>query len=132
MKLKWGRFHFFLIFDTLFQGVDRAVAAYSKVVRRKKSSSAEGTRWGRAREEDYFPLSKGGSGGLHRENILILGASMYIFNVFLCVWDQIPVVWSRSFARKDISCHARNRMLGQNCFQTVTIFFLLFFLQHVF
>ena len=38
--------------------------------------------------------------------------------------------WSRSFARKDISCHARNQMLGQNCFQTVMIFFT-FFLQHV-
>ena len=45
------------------QGGRRAVAVYLKVVRRRKSSSAEGTRWGRAREGDV-PLSLGGSGGL--------------------------------------------------------------------
>ena len=44
----------------------RAVAAYSKVVRRKKSLSAEGTRGGRAREGRLFPLSSG-VGGLPRE-----------------------------------------------------------------
>ena len=49
---------------------------------------------------------------------------------FLCAWDQIQSFWSQSFARKDISCHARNRLLDKNCFQTVTIFFD-FFLQHV-
>ena len=36
------------------------------------------------------------------------------------------------FGHKDISCRVKNRMPGQNCFQTVTcFFFLLFFLQHV-
>ena len=41
----------------------RAVAAYLKVVRRRKPSSAEGTRGGRAREGDYSPSRKGGFGG---------------------------------------------------------------------
>ena len=41
----------------------RAVAAYLKVVRRRKPSSAEGMRGGRAREGGSFPLSLGGFGG---------------------------------------------------------------------
>ena len=41
----------------------RAVAAYLKVVRRRKPSSAEGTRGGRAREGGLFPLSLGGFWG---------------------------------------------------------------------
>ena len=58
----------------------RAVAAYLKVVRRSKPSSAEGTRGG------LFPLSLGGGvGGLPREFFCILGASMCVFNGVLCV-----------------------------------------------
>ena len=37
--------------------------------------------------------------------------------------------WSRSFARKDISCHARNRMLDKIVFRQSRFFFT-FFLQH--
>ena len=40
----------------------RAVAAFLKVVRRRKPSSAEGTRGGRAREGDYSPLVRGFGG----------------------------------------------------------------------
>ena len=46
---------------------------------------------------------------------------------FYAFGTRFQSFWSQSFARKDISCHARNRMPpGQNCFQTVTIFFYFF------
>ena len=40
-----------------------------------------------------------------------------------------PDFWSRSFARKDISYHARNRMLDKIVFRQSRFF--TFFLQHV-
>ena len=39
--------------------------------------------------------------------------------------------WSQSFARKDISCHARNEMLDKIVFRQSRFFFYFFFLQHV-
>ena len=71
-----------------------AVAAYLKVIRRRKPSSAEGTRWGRARDGGYSPSHKGGGGlgGLLEAFFSILSASMCVFNGVLSVWDQILVV----------------------------------------
>ena len=69
----------------------RAVAAYLKVVRRRKSSSANGTRGGRAREGDTSSLVRGELGRLPRENFGFLALLCAFFNGFLCVWDQISV-----------------------------------------
>ena len=45
-----------LVRDMQIKSAHRAVAAYLKVVRRRKSSCPEGTRGERAREGDYLPL----------------------------------------------------------------------------
>ena len=49
----------------------RAVAAYLKVVRRRKSSSADGTRGGE-HERVTLPLVRGVEGGLPQENFEFL------------------------------------------------------------
>ena len=56
---------------------------------------------------------------------------MCVFDVFLCVWDQILVV----FGHTDISCRVRNRMLDKIVFRqshVVVCFFLLFFFFSMF
>ena len=70
----------------------RAVAAYLKVVRRRKPSSAEGMRGGRAREGGSFPISLGGFGGPPPRIFLNFERFYVRFNGVLCVWDQILVV----------------------------------------
>ena len=100
----------------------RAVAAYLKVVRRRKPSSAADTRVGE-HERMLFLLSLEGFGGLPREFYLILSASMCVFNGFFM---RLGPDFSR-FGHKDISCRVRKRMLDKNCFQTVTCLFLPFF-----
>ena len=111
----------------------RAVAAYLKVVRRKKSSSSDGTRGGRAREGD-FPSYQGGGGGgggvggLPRENFEFLALLCAFVMVFYAFWTRFQ---SRFFARKDISWRVRKPNAKQNRFQIVTIFFFTFFLQHI-
>ena len=69
----------------------RAVAAYLKVVRRRKSSSAEATRGGR-HERGLFPLSLGRFGGPPPGKFLKIGRFYVRFNGGLCVWGQILVV----------------------------------------
>ena len=59
--------------------VIRAVAAYLKVVRRRKPSSAEGTRGGRAREGMIPPLVRG-----------VWGASSDDSPLFRGVWGASP------------------------------------------
>ena len=67
------------------------------------------------------------------------GDFFFKFSALLCAFlmgfyafgSRFQLCWSRSFARKDISYHARKPNAGQNCFQTITIFFILFFLQYV-
>ena len=101
----------------------RAVAAYLKVVRRRKPSSAEGTRGERAREGGRGSL--GGFGGPPPRK---LSASMCVFNGgFL----RLGPDYSR-FGHKDISCRVRNRMLDKIVFrQSHVVFIFTFFLQHV-
>ena len=54
MRVTRHQHHKKILFDySLHNQTFRAVAAYLKVVRRRKSSSADGTRGGRAREGDY-------------------------------------------------------------------------------
>ena len=91
----------------------RAVAAYLKVVRRRKPSSAEGTRRGRAWEGELFPLFLGGFGGLPLELFWILSASMCVFNVFFM---HLGTDFSQDFLLENIW----NQMI-----------FFYFFLQHV-
>ena len=72
----------------------------------------------------------GGLGGLPTF-FLILGASMCVFNgVFYAFGTRFQSFWSGSFAREDISCHARNQMLDKIVFRQSRFFFT-FFLQHV-
>ena len=105
----------------------RAVAAYLKVVRRRKPSSAEGTRGGRAREGGLFPLSLGGLGGLPLDFFLFLSASMC---VLMCVFHAFGNRFqSRFFARKYISWRVGNQMQDKIVFRQ-SLFFLIF-LQHV-
>ena len=92
----------------------RAVAAYLKVVRRWKPSSAKGTRGGRAR------LVRG-LWGLPRENFWILSASMCVFNGVLSVWEQILVVLVTM-----IFLLAWETECWTIFFQTVTCFFYFF------
>ena len=99
-----------------------AVPAYLKVVRRKKSSSADGTRGERAREGD-FPSYQGGGGigGLPRENFEFLALLCAFLMGLYAFWTRFQ---SRLFARKDISWRVRKPNAKQNRFQIVTIFFL--------
>ena len=74
-------------------------------------------REGGEHERGLFPLSLGGFGGLPRENVRILSASMCVFNGFFM---RLGPDFSR-FGHKDISCRARKKpTAGQNVFQTVT------------
>ena len=101
----------------------KAVAAYLKVVRRRTSSSADGTRGGE-HERGTPPHLRGSP----PRKFWFFSASLCFFNWFLCVWDQISVT---IFARKDISWRMRKQNAKQNRFQIVTIFFFYFFLQHI-
>ena len=99
------------------------------MVRRRKSSSADGTRGGRARERG-LTLSLEGLGGLPREN--------FEFFVLLCAFLMGFYAFgtrfqSRFFARKDISWRVRKSNAKQNRFQRVTIlltYFFSIFLRH--
>ena len=71
----------------------RIVAAYLKVVRRRKSSSADGTRGGEY--ERGTPLSLGGL-GVSSEKILKFSASICVFNGFYAFGTRFQ---SRFFAR---------------------------------
>ena len=48
---------------------------------------------------------------------------MCVFNGVLCIWDQISVLLVTSFAKKDISCHATNRMLDKIVFRQSRVFY---------
>ena len=95
------------------------------MVRRRKSSSADSTRGGRAREGDS--LVRGGGRGSPRkisEFLALLCASLMGFM-------RIGPDFSHDFfARKDISWGVRKSNAKQNRFQIVKIFFY-FFLQHI-
>ena len=108
--------------------VRRAVAAYLKVVRRRKLSSAEGTRGGEHEGEgDYsiIPLLLGGGG---------LGASpeeIFEFCALLCAFlmggfKRLGPDFSR-FGHKDIPFRVRNRMLDKIFFRQSHVFFFFFF-----
>ena len=102
------------------EGGCRAVAAYLKVVRRRKPSSAEGTRGGSAREWDDSPFRLG------PENFfLILSASMCVFNGGFM---RLGPDFSR-FGHKDFFRRVRNRMLDKIVFKHshVVVFFYFFF-----
>ena len=70
----------------------RTVAAYLKVVRRRKPWSAEGTGGGRAREGDYSPLVRGVWGASPEKSFEFWALLCAFLMGFLCVWDQILVV----------------------------------------
>ena len=85
----------------------------------------------KTREGGLIPLSTGGFRGSPPSFFWILGASMCVFNgVFYAFGTRFQSFWSRSFARKDISCHVRNQMLDKIVFRQSQFFFT-FFLQHV-
>ena len=48
---------------------------------------------------------------------------MCVFNGVLCFGTRFQSFWSRSFARKDISCHVRNRMLDKIVFKQSRFFY---------
>ena len=80
----------------------------------------------KAREGGLILLSAGGLRGPPPKSFLNFERFLVRFNGGLCLWDQS--FWSRSFVRKDISCHAKNQMLDKIVFSH--IFFFHFFLQH--
>ena len=102
----------------------RAVAAHLKVVRRRKPSSAKGTRGGKHERGIYPPLLLWGVWGSPPRIFKILSASMCVFNV--CVF----MLQSRFLVRKYISWRVRNQMLDKIVFRQSQFFFCIF-LQHV-
>ena len=81
----------------------------------------------KTREGGLIPLSTGGFRGSPQVFFLILGASMCVFNGgFYAFGTRFQSVWSRSFARKDISCHERNLMLDKIVFRQSRFFFYFF------
>ena len=99
----------------------RAVAAYLKVVRRRKSSSAD------RRGGEHEMGTSHSLGGLPREIFAFLARLGAFLMGFYAFGTRLQ---SRFFARKDISWHVRKPNAKQNRFQIVTIFFY-FFLQHI-
>ena len=79
----------------------------------------------KTREGGLIPLLTGGFRGSPPSFFLILGASMCVLMGFYAFGTRFQSFWSRSFARKDISCHVRNRMLDKIVFRQ-SRFFLLF------
>ena len=106
---------------------DRAVAAYLKVVRRKKPFHAEGTRGGEHERGIILPLVRGVRGPPLR-NFLNFERLYVRFNVVLCVWDHN----FSHFGHKDISCRMRNRMLDKTVFRHNMLFFFSFFFFSMF
>ena len=96
------------------------------MVRRRKSSSADGTIGGE--HERWTPplVGGGGGGGAGVSPVKILN-----FNASLCVLMGFYAFGTRSqsrfFARKDISWRVRIPNAKQNRFKIVTIFFTFFF-----
>ena len=72
--------------------MSKAIAKYLKVVRRKKSLSAEGTRGGEHERGDYSCSHKGGLGDLPKENFGILALLCAFLMGVLSHWDQISAV----------------------------------------
>ena len=67
------------------------------------------------------PLDRGVK-GVSPKFFLILGASMGVFNGFLCIWDQISVLLVTIFCEKRYFLSREKLNAGQNCFLTVKIF----------
>ena len=80
---------------TRIQTWTRAVAAYLKVVRRRKSSSADGSRGG---EHERGPLLSGGLGGLPRENCEFLA----LLCAFLMGFMRLGPDFSHDFLLENI------------------------------
>ena len=92
------------------------------MVRRRKSSSDDGTREGE--HERGTPLSLGGIRGLPQENFEFLALLCAFLMGFYAFGTRFQ---SRFFARKDISWRVRKPNAKQNRFQIVAIFFTFFF-----
>ena len=81
------------------------------------------------REGGLIPLSTGGFRGSPQSFFLILGASMCAFNgVFMHLGSDFSPFGHNLLLEKIFLVKLNAE---QNYFQTVTMFFLLFFLQHV-
>ena len=81
----------------------------------------------KTRDGGLIPLSTGGFRGYPP---MFLGASMCVLMGIYAFRTRFQSFWPQSFARKDISCHVRNRMLDKIVFRQ-SRFFYFFFLQHV-
>ena len=92
------------------------------MVRRRKASSADGTRGGE-HERGTPPLVRG-LGGLPRENFEFLALLCAFLMCFYAFGTRFQ---SRFFARKDIFWRVRKPHAKQNRFQIVTILFTFFF-----
>ena len=87
---------------------------YFKVVRRRKPSSAGGTKGWRARMGNHSPLSLGVSPDI----FFILSVSMVVLMGFNAVWTRLQSLWIMFFfARKDFPCGVRNRMQDKILFR---------------
>ena len=80
---------FSLLEKCAYMAIYRAVAAFLKVVRRRKSSSADSTRGGRAREGDSLVRGDRGSPREIFDFLALLCASLMGFYAFRT--DQISV-----------------------------------------
>ena len=85
-------------------------------------------RHGESTRGGLFPLALGGFGGFPLDFYLILSASMRVFNVFLCVWEQISVT---IFFLKIyfFNGRVRNQMLDKIVFSQSQFFSYFFLLQ---
>ena len=108
-------------FLLLFNVCGRAVAAYLKVVRRRKSSSADGTSRGE-HERVIFPLVRGVRGSPPRKFCLLALLCAFLMG-FYTFGTRLQ---TRFFNRKDISWRVIKPNAKQNRFQIVTIIFYFF------
>ena len=79
------------------------------------------------REGGLIPLSRGGFRGSPPIFFFDYGRFYVRFYWFFYAFGtRFQSFWSQFFARKDISCHARNRMLDKIIFRQSRLFFTFF------
>ena len=84
----------------------------------------------KTREGGLIPSWQGGLRGLHQVFFKFWALLCAFLMGFYAFRTRCQSFWSRSFATKDISCHARNQMLDKIVFRQ-SWFFFTFLLQHV-
>ena len=83
----------------------------------QKWSGGRNQRVPNAREGDHSPYRKGGLGVSPEKNFEFWALLCAFLMGFFAFGTRFQLFWSRSFARKDIFCHARNQMQDKIVFR---------------